>query len=194
MCIRDRYEAFPQELRRELEFVCHINVPLAWRNQYCGLFKYRHRGVVYYFIDNEYYFKRPNLYGYYDDGERFAYLSRAVVELLPHLGWKVDLLHCHDWQTALVPIYYKLFYMYREGYGGIRTVFTIHNIEYQGKFDGYLLEDVFGISGYQYFTLEWGGCVNLLFGAIAYSDMVTTVSRTYAQEPVSYTHMTLPTT
>ncbi len=176
------YEAFPQELRRELEFVCHINVPLAWRNQYCGLFKYRHRGVVYYFIDNEYYFKRPNLYGYYDDGERFAYLSRAAVELLPHLGWKVDLLHCHDWQTALVPIYYKLFYMYREGYGGIRTVFTIHNIEYQGKYSRNILEDVFGIPAAEYMSIEHRGCINLMKGAIDYSDAVSTVSPTYAQE------------
>ena len=101
------YESFPAEYREKLEFICHINVPLAWRNQYCGLFKLTHRGTVYYFIDNEYYFKRPNLYGYYDDGERFAFLSRAVVELIPHLGFKPDVLHCHDWQTALVSIYYK---------------------------------------------------------------------------------------
>ena len=86
------YEGFPAEFRKELEFICHINVPLAWRNQYCGLFKLNYNGTAYYFIDNEYYFKRPNLYGYYDDGERFAFLSRAVVELIPHLGFRPDIL------------------------------------------------------------------------------------------------------
>lgn len=176
------YESFPSEERKNLEFVCHINVPLAWRNQYCGLFKYDYNGTVYYFVDNEYYFKRPNLYGYYDDGERFAFLSRAVVELLPFLEWKTDILHCQDWQTALVPIYYKLFYMYREGYGGIRTVFTIHNIEYQGKYGKNIIEDVFGIPAHEYMSIEHRGCINLMKGAIDYSDMVSTVSPTYAQE------------
>lgn len=176
------YESFPAEYREKLEFICHINVPLAWRNQYCGLFKLTHRGTVYYFIDNEYYFKRPNLYGYYDDGERFAFLSRAVVELIPHLGFKPDVLHCHDWQTALVPIYYKLFYMYREGYGGIRTVFTIHNIEYQGKYSRSIIEDVFGIPDREYMSIEHRGCINLMKGAIDYSDAVSTVSPTYSRE------------
>lgn len=176
------YESFPQEERANLEFMCHINVPLAWRNQYCGLFKYNYKGTVYYFIDNEYYFKRPNLYGYYDDGERFAFLSRAVVELIPHLNWKPDILHCQDWQTALVPIYYKLFYMYREGYSGIRTIFTIHNIEYQGKYSKSIIEDVFGIPEHEYMSIEHRGCINLMKGAIDYCDAVSTVSPTYAQE------------
>ncbi len=176
------YEGFPQSERSKLQFVCHINVPLAWRNQYCGLFKLDHNGTVYYFVDNEYYFKRPNLYGYYDDGERFAFLSRAVAELLPHLDFKPDILHCHDWQTALVPIYYKLFYMYREGYGGIKTIFTIHNIEYQGKYSRSIIEDVFGIPDNQYMSIEHRGCINLMKGAIDYSDAISTVSPTYARE------------
>ena len=176
------YESFPADERKNLEFICHINVPLAWRNQYCGLFKYDYNGTVYYFIDNEYYFKRPNLYGYYDDGERFAFLSRAVVELLPSLGWKPDVLHCQDWQTALVPIYYKLFYMYRQGYEGIRTIFTIHNIEYQGKYAKSIIEDVFGIPQHEYMSIEHRGCINLMKGAIDYCDAVSTVSPTYAQE------------
>lgn len=176
------YESFPSEERKNLEFVCHINVPLAWRNQYCGLFKYNYKGTVYYFIDNEYYFKRPNLYGYYDDGERFAFLSRAVTEIIPHLAWKPDILHCQDWQTALVPIYYKLFYMYREGYENIRTIFTIHNIEYQGKYSKSIIEDVFGIPEREYMSIEHRGCINLMKGAIDYSDSVSTVSPTYAQE------------
>lgn len=176
------YESFPQDERKNLEFICHINVPLAWRNQYCGLFKYDYKGTVYYFIDNEYYFKRPALYGYYDDGERFAFLSRATVELIPHLGWKPDILHCQDWQTALVPIYYKLFYMYRAGYEGIKTIFTIHNIEYQGKYGKGIIEDVFGIPEHEYMSIEHRGCINLMKGAIDYSDAVSTVSPSYAQE------------
>ncbi len=176
------YESFPYEERKNLEFLCHINVPLAWRNQYCGLFKYEANGTVYYFIDNEYYFKRPNLYGYYDDGERFAFFSRAVVEIIPFLDRKPDILHCQDWQTALIPIYYKLFYMYREGYGGIKTIFTIHNIEYQGKYSKSIIEDVFGIPYNEYASIEYRGCINLMKGAIDYSEAISTVSPTYAKE------------
>ncbi|MDE7395148.1 MAG: glycogen synthase GlgA [Clostridiales bacterium] len=176
------YESFPDSERSRLQFMCHINVPLAWRNQYCGLFKLVEKGVTYYFVDNEYYFKRPNLYGYYDDGERFAFFSRAVVELIPHLDFKLDVLHCHDWQTALVPIYYKLFYMYREGYGGIKTIFTIHNIEYQGKYSRSIIEDVFGIPAAEYMSIEHRGCINLMKGAIDYSDAISTVSPTYARQ------------
>lgn len=176
------YENMPEQYRAKLEFMCHISVPLAWRNQYCGLFKLEHEETTYYFVDNEYYFKRPNLYGYYDDGERFAFLSRAVVELLGRLDFKPDILHCQDWQTALVPVYYKLFYMYREGYGGIKTVFTIHNIEYQGKYARGIIEDVFGIPDREYMSIEHRGCINLMKAAIDYSDAVSTVSPTYAKE------------
>ncbi len=176
------YACVGEKYRKDFEFICHINVPVAWRSQYAGLFRYVYRGVTHYFIDNEYYFKRDKLYGYFDDAERFAFFTRAVLELMPYMDFKPNILHVNDWHTALVPIYYKLYYMYREEYADIKTIVTIHNIEYQGKYDGNLLEDVFGISGFQYFTLEWGGCVNLLFGAIAYSDMVTTVSETYAEE------------
>lgn len=176
------YECVAEKYRKDFEFICHINVPVAWRSQYAGLFRYVYRGVTHYFIDNEYYFKREKLYGYFDDAERFAFFTRAVLELMPYMDFKPNILHVNDWHTALVPIYYKLYYMYREEYADIKTIVTIHNIEYQGKYDGNLLEDVFGISGFQYFTLEWGGCVNLLFGSIAYSDMVSTVSETYAEE------------
>lgn len=184
------YECVGQQYRKDFEFVCHINVPVAWRSQYAGLFKYVYRGVTHYFIDNEYYFKRGGLYGYYDDAERFAFFCRAVLELMPYMDFKPDVLHSNDWHTALVPIYYKLYYMYAEGddYSYIQNLITIHNIEYQGKYDGHLLEDVFGIPGNQYFTLEWGGCVNLMFGAMAYSDKISTVSRTYAEELKSPEH------
>ena len=176
------YQSFPQEERAKLNFITNITVPVAWRNQYCGLFSYEKNGVTYYFVDNEYYFKRASLYGYGDDGERFAFFSRAVLELMPYLDWKVDVLHCHDWQTALTTIYYKLYYMYNAGYEGIKTVFTIHNIEYQGQFSPDILEDVFGISFKEYMSIEYRGCINLMKGAIDYSDYVTTVSPTYAQQ------------
>lgn len=176
------YDGFPESERSKLQFMCHINVPLAWRQQYCGLFKLDRNGTIYYFIDNEYYFKRANLYGYYDDGERFAFLSRAVVEIIPKLDFKPDILHCQDWQTALVPIYYKLFYMYRTGYENIKTVFTIHNIEYQGKYGRNIIEDVFGIPDKEYMSIEHHGCINLMKGAIDYSDAISTVSPTYSRE------------
>ncbi|MCL2798366.1 MAG: glycogen synthase, partial [Firmicutes bacterium] len=176
------YEGMSEHFRDKLEFLFKFNVPLSWRNQYCGLYRLVHGNTTYYFADNEYYFKRPNLYGYYDDGERFAFFCRAVVESLPKLPEKFDILHCHDWQTALVPIYYKLFYMYRQNYGGIKTVFTVHNIEYQGKFSKNILEDVFGIPNSEYFSLEHGGCINLLKGAFDYADACSTVSPSYAKE------------
>jgi starch synthase len=176
------YQSLSQEDRAKLTFITNITVPVAWRNQYCGLFKYEHGGVTYYFIDNEYYFKRSGLYGYGDDGERFAFFSRAVLELMPYFDWRVDVLHAHDWQAALVPVYYKLYYMYKEGYEDIKTVFTIHNIEYQGQFSPAILEDVFGISYKEYMSIEFNGCINLMKGAIDYSDYVTTVSPTYAEQ------------
>ena len=176
------YQSFPQEERAKLTFVTHITVPVAWRNQYCGLFEYEKDGVTYYFIDNEFYFRRSSLYGYGDDGERFAFFSRAVLELMPFLNWKVDILHCHDWQTALTPIYYKLYYMFSEPYKGVKTVFTIHNIEYQGQFSSDILEDVFGISFREYMSIEYHGCINLMKGAIDYADYISTVSPTYAEQ------------
>lgn len=176
------YERFPQERRADLEFVCWTFVKLAWRNQYCGLFRLKEGNTVYYFIDNEYYFKRKNIYGYSDDGERFAFFSRAVVDIIPKLDFVPDILHCHDWQTALAPIYYKLFYMRVQGYEHIKTMFTIHNIEYQGRYSYDMIEDVFGIPENEFAILEHNGEINLLKGAIDCSDMITTVSPSYARE------------
>lgn len=184
------YGSFPESRRNDLQFVCWTFVKLAWRNQYCGLFKLKEGNTVFYFIDNEYYFKRGGLYGHGDDGERFAFFSMAVLELLPRLDFMPDIIHCNDWQTALVPIYYKLFYMYRQGYGGIKTVFTIHNIEYQGWFNRNIIGDVFGIPEHEFGSIEHFGEINLMKGAIDYSDMVSTVSPTYAQEimTMEYSH------
>jgi len=176
------YESFPENLRDKLRFITHINVGLSWRMQYCGVFSLQKDGVTYYFVDNEYYFRRPNLYGYYDDAERFAFFSRAVLDVLPYIDFKPDVIHCNDWQTALVPIYYKLFYQYRPEYTDIKQLYTIHNIEYQGRFDQNILEDVFGIPKHEYPSVEWGNGVNLTKAALDYCDCISTVSPSYANE------------
>ena len=176
------YESVPQHLRDNMTFLTSLSVPVAWRRQYCGVFEAHHNGVIYYLLDNQYYFKRPGLYGHYDDAERFAFLSRAILEMLDHIDFHPDILHANDWQTALVPVYYRLFYSQREGYENIKNVFTIHNIQYQGKYGMEILEDVFGIPQTARTVVEQDGCVNLMKGAIEMADKVTTVSPTYAEE------------
>ncbi len=179
------YEGIPLDIRSKMTYITNIFVPVAWRSQYCGIFKYEDRGVTWYFIDNEYYFKRGNaLYGCYDDAERFAFFSSAVLEILPHINYKPDIIHCHDWQTALIPIYYKLKYYNRDKYENIKLIFTIHNIEYQGVFGKEIVENVLGLSMSEFDNgfLEYGGAVNLMKAAIICSDKVTTVSPTYAEE------------
>ena len=176
------YEDVPQALRENMTFITSLSVPVAWRRQYCGVFEARHNGVIYYLLDNQYYFKRPGLYGHYDDAERFAFLSRAALEMLGCIDFRPDVIHANDWQCALVPVYYSLFYAQREGYENIKTVFTIHNIQYQGKYGLEILEDVFGIPQDARSIVEQDGCVNLMKGAIETANRVTTVSPTYAQE------------
>ena len=176
------YEDVPQELREQMTFLTSLSVPVAWRRQYCGVFEARYNGVIYYLLDNQYYFKRPGLYGHYDDAERFAFLSRAALEMLSVIDFKPDIIHANDWQCALTPVYYSLFYANREGYENIKTVFTIHNIQYQGKYGMEILEDVFGIPSASRQLVEQDGCVNLMKGGIEAADRVTTVSPTYAQE------------
>ena len=128
------YESISQEWRDKMTFLTSLSVPVAWRRQYCGVFEAKVDGVIYYLLDNQYYFKRQGLYGHYDDAERFAFFSRAVLEMLPHIGFKPDVINCNDWQSALVPLFYHIFYANREGFEGIKTVLTIHNIQYQGKY------------------------------------------------------------
>lgn len=176
------YEDIPQAMRENMKFITSLSVPVAWRRQYCGIFETHVGGVIFYLIDNQYYFKRHGLYGHYDDAERFAFFSRAAIEMLPYIDFKPDIIHCNDWQTALVPIYYSLFYAGSDRYKGIKTVFTIHNIQYQGKYGKELIEDVLGIPKESTPLLEYGGCVNLLKGAVECANRVTTVSPTYAQE------------
>ena len=176
------YGDMKEEYRKKLTYLTNFNVPVGWRNQYCGLFELEASGVKYYFLDNEYYFKRTGLYGFYDDGERFAFFSRAICEMLFHIDFHPDVIHANDWQTALVPIYYRLFYANNDWYSGIKTLFTIHNIQYQGQYGFEILEDVFGIPKSEQSLLEYNDCVNLMKGAIESANWVSTVSPTYAKE------------
>ena len=178
------YSAIPAKWRRQMTFLKRFHFPLSWRNAYCGLFSLEYQGLTYYFIDNEYYFKREGLYGQFDDGERFAYFSRAVVEVPVQLGWSPDIIHCNDWQTGLVPVY-LLEARHREPLlKHTKSVFTIHNIEYQGRFDRNILGDVLGLdeSYFREDMLSYYGDVNLVKGAIYAADYITTVSPTYAKE------------
>lgn len=176
------YSDIRGDYRQRFTYLGNINVPLGWRNQYCGIFSYEESGVTFYFLDNEYYFRRGGCYGYYDDGERFAFFCRAVMEILGFLQFYPDVLHCHDWQSALAAIYLKTIYCHRREYSLIRAVFTIHNIEYQGKYSLDVLEDLFGISDDYRYLLEFDGCANLMKAAIECSETFTTVSPTYAEE------------
>lgn len=176
------YDNINQELKDSMKFITHISVPVAWRRQYCGIFEARAGGVIYYLLDNQYYFKRDTIYGQYDDAERFAFFSRAILEIIPHIGFKPDVIHCNDWQTALTPVYYSTMYATAPGYENIKTVFTIHNIQYQGVYGKELLGDVLGFSENDYHLLEYDGCVNFMKGGIECADKVTTVSPSYANE------------
>ena len=176
------YQDVKKEYRKEFRFIGNLFVPLAWRNQYCGIFEYEKDGVTFYFVDNEYYFKRPGCYGYYDDGERFAFFCRGVMEILSFIGFYPDILHCHDWQAALAAIYLKTIYCFRPEYQFIRSVFTIHNIEYQGQYSLDILEDLFGIPPQYRGLVEYDRCINLMKGAIECSESFTTVSPSYAGE------------
>ena len=176
------YDTIKQELKDTMKFITHISVPVAWRRQYCGIFEAKHNGVIYYLIDNQYYFKRDTIYGHYDDAERFAFFSRAVLEIIPYIDFKPDIIHCNDWQTALTPVYYSAMYANSPGYENIKTIFTIHNIQYQGIYGKELLEDVLGIPADKASLLEYDGCINFMKGAIECADKVTTVSPSYADE------------
>lgn len=176
------YGDISDKYRSQMRFLMNFNVPLAWRNQYCGVFSLKADEVTFYFIDNEYYFKRSGLYGFYDDGERFAYFSKAALEMMVHLDYYPEILHCHDWQTALSVVYLKTLYANRYGYDHIKALFTIHNIEYQGKYGYDCLSDLFGLPESVKPALDYDGCLNLMKGAIQFSDRFSTVSRMYANE------------
>lgn len=180
-----KFEDIPVHWQEKMIFRTNLTIPVGWRKQYCGIFELEHDGITFYFIDNEYYFKRRGLYGFNDDAERFAYYCRAVLEAIPHLDFKPQILHCHDWHTAILPVMLRAHYCNKPGYADLRTIITIHNIEYQGIFDKAILDDLLDLNAAEYFKndkLEFHGRVNYLKGGIVFADAVTTVSKTYAQE------------
>ncbi len=176
------YSQIRQELKDQLSYYTNFTVPVAWRNQYCGVFVGVVNGVTYYLLDNEYYFQRNGLYGFYDDAERFIFFSRAVLELLHYIDFHPNIINANDWQTALVPVYFDIFYRYQQGYEDIKTVFTIHNIQYQGRYGLELINDIMGIPLYHTDLLSYDGDVNFMKAAIETADRVTTVSPSYAWE------------
>lgn len=176
------YGDVKEEYRKNFKFLKAITVPVSWRQQYCGIFEYKQDGVTYYFIDNEYYFKRHGCYGHFDDGERFAFFCSSAMEIMPHINFYPDVLHCHDWQAALAALYLKTNYCFREEYQHIKALFTIHNIEYQGWYSMSILEELFGISYDFKHLVEFNGGINLMKGAIECCERFSTVSPTYANE------------
>ena len=177
----------PGEFQQQMQFVTSFYVQLGWRNQYCGLFELQRGGVTWYFLDNEYYFDRGEPYGYFDDAERMAFFSKAVCECCRYLpGFFPDVLHCNDWHTALAPVFLREFYRYSPDYEHIKTIFTIHNLKFQGQYDPFILGDILGLhdvpAARDQLLRDDGRCVNFLAGAVHYSDRVTTVSPTYARE------------
>lgn len=177
------YGQISEAQRKNMKYLTSYEIRYSWRNEYCGIFRAVVDGVNYYFIDNEQYFKRPgSLYGQYDDGERFAFFSMAVIEFMLRMNEVPDVLHANDWQTAMTIVYLRTKYAGCEALRGVKTVFTIHNIEYQGKFDPYILGNVFALDEKYKSILEYDGCLNLMKGAIVCADRVNTVSPNYANE------------
>ena len=177
------YSGISDEFRTKFKFLTSFNVSVSWRWQYAGVFYYEYQGVKFYFIDNEYYFKREgNIYGFYDDGERFSYFSRAALDTIANLNIYPDILHCNDWQTAASIVFLKGMYYGDENFRKIKTIFTIHNIEYQGVFGMDAFGDLFGFPESIKNFVEFNGSVNLMKAAIEMSDIVSTVSPTYAEE------------
>ena len=178
------YDGIPASYKEEMELVYEGTVPVGWRNQYVGVKKLIVEEIPFYFIDNEYYFKREGLYGYYDDGERFAYFNRAVLEVLPSLDFQPNIIHCHDWQASLIPLFLRSHYEHWFFYENTKTVFTIHNLKYQGIFSKEVLFELLGLSEeyFQVDQIEFFGNVNYLKSGLVYADKITTVSETYANE------------
>ncbi len=177
------YGNINKDFKSKFKFLTSFNVSVSWRLQYAGVYYYEHQGVKFYFIDNEYYFKREgNIYGFYDDGERFAFFSRAALDTIARLNIYPDILHCNDWQTAASIVYLKGMYYGDEKFRKIKSIFTIHNIEYQGIFGMETYGDVFGFPESINNFVEFNGSVNLMKAAIEMTDIVSTVSPTYAEE------------
>ena len=176
------YDTMKPAFREKLELVLDMSFYMSWRHTGASVYKCFHNGVTYYFVENHYYFDRGRLYGEFDDAERFAFFSRSVIEFMLHSGNIPDVLHANDWQTAPAVIYLKTEYGHIDALRKVKTVYTIHNIEYQGKFGMQNLTDIFGISPMNRGVVEYDGCINLMKGAIVTSDFITTVSPNYARE------------
>lgn len=176
------YSDIPKEFKDDMKKIAELNIKLGWRDLYCGLFEKVYNGVIFYFVDNEYYFKRSGLYGHFDDGERFAYFSKAVLECAKVMDFSPDIIHCNDWETGLVPTFLRLNYHDDPKLCNVKTVFTIHNIQYQGNYDMYFAEDVLGIPAGKKGLVEYDGRCNYLKAGIDQCDAISTVSPTYAKE------------
>jgi starch synthase len=179
-----KYSLISEQLRASSTLRKVITVQLGWRNQHCGIFETELDGITYYLIDNEYYFKRDSLYGHYDDGERFSFFSKAVLESIPHLDFIPDVLHCHDWHTAMANYLLKEQYKGIEPYSNIKTAFTIHNLQFQGIFPYSVMHDLLGLGNEHFINdrLEFYGNMNFMKGGIVASDVITAVSPTYKEE------------
>lgn len=180
-----KYLAIPDSYRQKMSYVTHFYMNLGWRNQYVGILTMEYEGICFYFIDSEYYFAGMKPYGnIYEDVEKFAFFSKAALSSLPLLGFRPDIIHCHDWQTGLIPVFLNDSFQANEFYRGIKTIMTIHNLKFQGVWDKNTIKDITGLPDY-YFTpdkLEAYGDANYLKGGIVYSDRITTVSNSYAEE------------
>ncbi|MCL2838880.1 MAG: glycogen synthase GlgA [Oscillospiraceae bacterium] len=181
--VMPKYGLIAPEYVEQMEFLFFIYVPVGWRNKYCGVFELQKNGVTYYFIDNEYYFGDPHIYKW-NDLERFSFFARAAVQILQNLKWRPDIIHCHDWQAGAIPVLLDAHYRKDMFYSGIKTIFTIHNLAYQGIYDIDTVKDFLSLKD-SYFTndkLEFHGGANLLKAGLVYSDYITTVSPTYSEE------------
>lgn len=176
------YKSIKDNPEIKVEFIKSFGVQVAWRTEYVGIFKAESKSkkLKYYFIDNEHYFYRDGIYGHYDDGERFTFFSLAILESMRQLDYFPDIIHCNDWQTALIPVLKKA--LYNGIYDNARTVFTIHNIEYQGKMPNEFMQDVIGVDEYYRNVLTYDNCINFMKSAIVMADKITTVSKTYSHE------------
>lgn len=182
--VMPNYTSIPMEYRNKMEFLGFIYVDLSWRHQYCGVLRLVYEGINYYFLDNEYYFNRSELYGAFDEAEQFTFFSKAIIGMLPLIGWKPDIIHCNDWQTGVVSLLLKANYKHNPFFSKIKTVFTIHNLKYQGIFPKEVLSDLLGVD-WQYFNpygIEFHDNVNYMKAGLIYSDAISTVSPTYAEE------------
>ncbi|MBP2626880.1 MAG: hypothetical protein H6Q68_1591 [Firmicutes bacterium] len=178
------YQNIPKEYKQQMVLKNKFVVQVGWRQQYCGVLELEYQGIIFYFIDNEYYFKRHSFYGYDDDDERFGFFCRAVLESLTKIDFMPDILHCNDWHTGMVSVLLDAHYRQLSDYKHIKTLFTIHNLRYQGVFPKGILHDILSLD-WRYFNhegVEFNNNVNFMKGGLAYSDMISTVSRTYAQE------------